>query len=278
MELNVGGLASPMMDMFNSIMRTMLYLVPILFILGLTIIAYFYLIKRKRFDIDALIITETANNKVIGYDKAGIIKNLAGGDSMALRIRKRTFPIPDRSFWILNEKGKFTIPFYKYGEDDYAPTRIEILDSENITKKSLKEKVISKLKEIKGIDLKKFQESDEYQAIDIKRALKDVKLIPIPSDIKTHLKLSTKESILKWHKVKPYEKLLTLAPYAMAVLLIFLTMFYGYKFAETQISNGYAESQICRKASEDMLLLIQDKFTAAAAPIRNPNLVPIPPI
>lgn len=100
---------------------TLLIWLPILFVLFLVGLFFLLFRNKRKFRIDCPIFSKVSGNIVEGFDKGAVMKTKEGTEYFKLQKRKTTMAVPDKRFWILNERGGISIKFYRYGLEDYAP-------------------------------------------------------------------------------------------------------------------------------------------------------------
>jgi len=255
----LGNYAAPFMGIFKGL----LYALPIVIIAGFFIAALVYIRKQKIYNVDVDLIIATSDNLVRANDKGGIIRT-AGGEKFVLRKRKRSLAVPDRKYWILNDKGKFTITLYKYGEDDFSPVKITPLAE--LFSKAAKPSGFPEARSIKPVDLK-----GDFDAV-----VNDPRFIPIPSDAKSHFLVQSEINRIKHQKVKTWDKFAPVIQYAIVGVLIFLTMFYGYQFAQSNIDKAVASNKDCLAESSRIIKTAERICGGGGEAV--PENIPTPPV
>ncbi len=238
LESSSGWLGS-IVEIFSSVIRIFLYLIPILLIVGVTAGTIYYTQFRRKFNVDVIIKVIANNNLVITQDRGGVFKNSLGNDEFRLLKSKVFLPIPNRAkFWMLNNKGRFNIEFLKVGESDYLPIQNKI---------PFKDIMFPKYKDAKGtlvpIDTKKKMEE----------ALEKLEYKPIPSQSKSFHQMKTKENIIKFQRSTRLEKLYPIIGIMIvAGLLVFVGITY-FKYAERIIDKGIASTKDCMVEGQKLL-------------------------
>ena len=256
---SLGNFAGP----FMGILKGILYAMPILIIVGFFIIAIVYIRKQKIYNIDVILMIATSDNLVIGNDRGGIIRT-AGGEKFVLKKRKKSLAIPDRKHWLLNEKGRFTVTLYKYGEDDFSPTKVTPL--KELFSKAAKPQNFPEAPSIKPMDLKR-----DFDAV-----IGDPRFIPMPSDSKSHYLVQSEINRLKHQKVRTWDKFAPVIQYAIVGVLIFLTMFYGYQFAQSNIDKAVTANKDCLAESSRIIKTAERICGGGGESI--PEEIPKPPV
>ena len=259
---DIGGLgnyAAP----FTGILKGLLYAFPILVIAGFFILVIVYIRRQKIYNVDVDLIIATSDNLVRANDKGGIIRS-SGGEKFVLKKRKKSLAIPDRKYWILNEKGKFTITLFKYGEDDFSPVKVTPL--KELFSKAAKPQNFPEAPSIKPIDLKR-----DFEAV-----INDPRFIPMPSDSKSHYLVQSEINRLKHQKIRTWDKFAPVIQYAIVGVLIFLTMFYGYQFAQSNIDKAVTSNKDCLAESGRILKTAEKICGGGGESV--PEEIPKPPV
>ncbi|MBU1067100.1 hypothetical protein KKE60_04905 [Patescibacteria group bacterium] len=224
------GWAAGVTGFFSSAIEILMLIIPVVIIAGLVAGIIFYMRYKKIFIVDCNIRVIANNNLVTMQDKGGVFKNSLGNEEFRLQRSKVCMTIPDREkFWMLNNKGRFTIDFLKIGEADYLPIQTSI--GQKIRDILKPDKI--KYKEVKGMTPVPTKEK-------LIEALKDLQYTPIPSQSKSFLQMKTKENIIKFQRQGKFEKLYPIfGIMIVAGLLVFSTMTY-FKYAERLTDKGFA--------------------------------------
>jgi|ETNvirnome_2_300_1030623.scaffolds.fasta_scaffold00142_41 hypothetical protein len=263
--LDASALAGPFMGMLKGLMYGLMFILPAALLMGV----YMFIKKGRKYNVEVDLIVQTSDNLVRARDKGGIIK-ANDVERFILQKRKKSIPIPERKYWMVNENGKFTITLFKYGEDDFAPIKITSL------------KQLIKRNEFTEEELEAIPELGDYKELDIKNDLNKIssnpRFIAIPSDAKSHHLVNSKLLRIRNQQTKSLERFMPIIQMGMAVILVFLIMFYGYQFAQSNIDKAVKTNQGCLEESKSILSKIEvsclDKKLGGAA---NPDLVPNPP-
>jgi len=241
-ELGLGNLAGP----FMGVLKGLLIALPFVFLAVLFGLAMLYVRRQKIYNIDIDLLVQTAESIVRATDKAGIVRN-GVEEKMVLRRRKVSVPIPSRDYWMQNEKGKFTITLFKYGETDYAPVSV----------KSIKKFFSTKKIEFTEEELKNMTEMKDVKALDVNKQMKayigDPKFEPIPSDSKSHHLMNARSLRMRNQQPKNFDKWAPMIQYGIVAVLIFLTLFYGFQFAQSNIDKAVKSNQACLSDSRSII-------------------------
>jgi len=81
---------------------------------------YWFVYRKRLYNVDCIILVERQQGIVIGYDKGGFItKRKSSRFKLMKRKHSRVAP-PDYKYLMLSELGRNTLFLYKYGEKDYC--------------------------------------------------------------------------------------------------------------------------------------------------------------
>jgi len=215
-------------------------MIPMLFVFFILLGIWLVIRRKKIYNIACRILTRTSDNLVEGIDKGGVIRK---GDFEEFRLlkRKKSLPVPDRKFWVLNEKGKFSIYFFRHSEDDFEPIKTITRDipspseaHEIETRKSIFQKWLSKRN---YVNFMRHKPTYVFQPIDVK-LLQNLKLDPIKADNKAHHVLKSRENIIKHQRLSKWDKFLPYAGFGIVgTVFIFLVIWY-FKLAGELADKG----------------------------------------
>lgn len=224
--------------------------VPLIIVSVLFLVALYIIRKKKIYNVEVRILSKTADNNLVeGEDRGGVTKREDVEEFRLLR-RKIAMPIPERKFWILNEKGNFSIYFFKHSEHDFEPIEPRLIKKD--WKKLFRKYVRGDIKE-EDEEYKKLKNEVKYNALDIKGDLADVYFEPIKADSKHFHLIKGREMILKHDTSSKLERLAPLAGYAfIGVVLIFLIIWY-FQSAEKLTNKAFAQSQQSIEKADEVL-------------------------
>lgn len=262
------GWMGTLYSMASSALTFFIYLIPIILIGGAAIGIFVWMKYKKRYDTDVIIKVITNNNIVVQHDRGGVFKNIVGGSEFRLMKSKVSIPVPDRSkFWMLNNKGKFTIELFKMGEDDYLPIENRI-------------KLRDKIKGYINPDKAKVIASDKFTPIDAKNLimdkLADLDYIPVPSPTKSHLLMKTRENIIKHQRQGKMEKYLAFLPFIIIIAAFIFLVIYYFKVAGELVNNNQYAGKECLQESQKVLQSIRENCIGGSS--YRPETIPPNPL
>lgn len=239
------GWIGTLWSIVSSVLVFFIYVIPLILIGALGVIGTLWVRFRKKFNVEVIIKVIANNNIVVTHDRGGVFKNVVGGNEFRLLRSKASIPVPDRSkFWMLNNKGKFTLELFKLGEEDYLPIQNQL---------TIKER----LKGIIKPETVKYKESDKYQPVEAKRKIMekfaDIDYVPVPSPTKSHLLMKTRENIIKHQRQGKLEKYITFLPYLILVAAFIFLVIYYFKVAKELVASNQNAGKECLEESQKVL-------------------------
>ena len=81
---------------------------------------YWFIYRKRLYNVDCIIFVERQQGIVVGYDKGGFITKRKGSRFKLLKRKASRVAPPDYKYLMLSELGRNTLFLYKYGEKDYC--------------------------------------------------------------------------------------------------------------------------------------------------------------
>ena len=169
-------------------------------------------------------------NVMKDFDSGAIVKMIGGGKELRLKKSKVRLPVPPPDCWIPNFKGGgASLEFIQVGSQDYHPLSRRFIGKEGAKKEDI-------LKAIKELFKKEYPERDYaeafWQEIDVQSKLKDVNIVPIPADLKSHMAMEAEENIIKHHRANKMKEYIPLIIIVLCLAFLTFAVIWYFKYAD----------------------------------------------